>query len=125
MYILDENDNGPVITPDPDLSPESYVLIIPEDSEINTTIIHINATDADSGKNGLITYSIIGGTRYFSVNMSTGLVTLKSQLDREDGSVTLDQRGFGLFTLKMLISDSGENPQKVQLSVSRSYFTFV
>ena len=114
-----------MITPDPDLSPESYVLIIPEDSEINTTIIYINATDADIGKNGLITYSIIGGTRYFSVNMSTGLVTLKSQLDREDGSVTLDQRGFGRFTLKLLISDSGENPQKVQLSVSRSYFTFV
>ena len=125
MHILDENDNGPVITPDPDLFPKSYALIIPEDSEVNTTIIDINATDADSGKNSLIKYSIIGRTRYFSVNMSTGLVTLKSQLDREDGSVALDQRGFGLFTLKLLISDSGEIPRQEQLSVSRSYFFFV
>ena len=125
MHIFDENDNGPVITPDPDLFPEPYALIIPEDSEVNTTIIDINATDVDSGKNGLIKYSIIEGTRYFSVNKSTGLVTLKSQLDREDSSITVDQRGFGLFTLKLWISDSGEIPRQVQLSVSRSYFIFV
>ncbi|XP_011309154.1 protein dachsous [Fopius arisanus] len=55
IIVEDENDNAPEFRPG-----ACYTLVIPENQDIS--IIHtIVAVDIDKGKNGQITYSIIGG----------------------------------------------------------------
>ncbi len=52
MSILDFNDNPPV------LSEEVYSLVIEEDEDIKSTYDIFSYTDADSGSNALVSYSI-------------------------------------------------------------------
>lgn len=53
IFVLDENDNSPEF-----ISGACYTLAVPENQE-NAVVHTIAATDADEGKNGEISYSII------------------------------------------------------------------
>lgn len=54
VIVLDENDNSPEFR-----SGSCYTLAVPENQE--TSVIHtVAATDLDEGKNGEISYSIVG-----------------------------------------------------------------
>lgn len=55
--MIDGNDNAPVF------EGAQYTTMLPEGTfDVRQEIITINATDADSGTNAEITYSIAGGT---------------------------------------------------------------
>lgn len=55
---MDENDNRPEFRPG-----SCYTLTVPENQE--ASVIHtIAATDLDEGKNGEISYSIVGESSY-------------------------------------------------------------
>ncbi|XP_065146663.1 protocadherin gamma-A3-like isoform X30 [Paramisgurnus dabryanus] len=80
IAILDVNDNAPVF------NQSVYRTTIEENSPKGTYIIRINASDADSGANKLISYSfsnikVIGDI--FELDESTGVVTLTGVLDYE------------------------------------------
>ena len=57
-------------------------------------IFQVNATDADKGDNGNIVYTLSypgGATGAFSVNPSTGVISLSRNLTQSEvGEVTLD-----------------------------------
>lgn len=54
VIVMDENDNSPEFRPG-----SCYTLAVPENQE--TSAIHtVAATDLDGGKNGEISYSIVG-----------------------------------------------------------------
>lgn len=55
VEITDINDNSPVFYP------TFYQVTISEDSINNELLEVVNATDADSGTNGAISYAIVGG----------------------------------------------------------------
>lgn len=55
VEITDINDNSPVFYP------TFYQVTISEDSVNNELLEVVNATDADSGTNGAISYAIVGG----------------------------------------------------------------
>lgn len=65
VEILDFNDNSPVFTPD------SYSFIVPENVSVGYEVSHINATDADTGPNAEITYSILTADVPFTINETT------------------------------------------------------
>lgn len=84
VNILDSNDNPPQI-----LSPRGLNLTLPEDTPTGLVILEaINATDEDHGLNAEIQFLIISGddTNSFSVDPSTGKITLTAPLDREGGT---------------------------------------
>lgn len=63
--MVDENDNPPIF------SHTEYTYLLPENSPPGTPLSPVlTATDADSGENAVITYSISGGP--FTVDTSTG-----------------------------------------------------
>ncbi|GAB6020929.1 hypothetical protein CHUAL_003573 [Chamberlinius hualienensis] len=80
IKIFDINDNAPVFeTPIRNVS-------VKEDSPVDTVIAHFRATDADRNGSSKVSYVIQRSTnknRNFAVD-STGKVTIKRQLDRED-----------------------------------------
>ncbi|XP_035505061.2 protocadherin beta-16-like [Scophthalmus maximus] len=81
ITVLDANDNSPVF------NQSVYKATVMENSAKGTYIITVNATDADSGSNGLIYYSIskmqgnIGSI--FEINKTTGVIFLVGQVDFE------------------------------------------
>ena len=90
IRILDINDNFPIF------QQKSYPIELHENTTIGTLIVHTNATDKDLVQlsqsssasdvlNGLVRYSIVDGNAAgrFSVNQTTGEVTLIAALDRE------------------------------------------
>ncbi|XP_060525001.1 cadherin-23 isoform X2 [Cylas formicarius] len=80
VQVLDENDNNPVFLPEPKW------LVIPEDIPVGTEIATVNATDADSGEFGKITYFLdrLSSHEKFQIDSDTGTLIVTDELDREE-----------------------------------------
>nr|XP_045378698.1 cadherin-23 isoform X1 [Camelus bactrianus] len=77
LEIVDVNDNNPVF------DQSSYQETIFEDVPVDTVIVTVTATDADSGNFALIEYSLVDGEGKFAINPTTGDIYVLSSLDRE------------------------------------------
>ncbi|XP_008302185.1 protocadherin gamma-A11-like [Stegastes partitus] len=81
ITVLDANDNSPVF------NQSVYKSTVMENAARGTYIITVNATDADSGSNGLVYYSVSkmqGGIEsIFEINKTTGVIVLLGQVDYE------------------------------------------
>ncbi|XP_070607977.1 protocadherin-20 [Erythrolamprus reginae] len=79
VQVLDDNDNSPVFS-------EALVeLTIEENNAPNAFLAKLHATDADSGERGQVSY-FLGpeAPSYFSLDKVTGILTVSTQLDREE-----------------------------------------
>lgn len=85
VAIQDVNDNPPVF------NQTRYFGQVAENATIGTSILRVLATDADSGENGAIEYTInrrqSDKDAYFEVDSSTGLITVNKPLDFEQKEV--------------------------------------
>ena len=90
LNVIDENDNSPEFSMSP------YTLSVLENSQIDSTLITVTATDDDKGSNGQVVYSVIneGGivasiegqgdeVTIFAINSSTGVLSHRSKFDYE------------------------------------------
>ncbi len=116
ITVRDVNDNSPVFTQ------ISYAALISESSQIGTEVVTLTAVDADTGDNGRVTYSVLGGDRHnqFSVDAVSGTVKVAGPLDREmvssyvlevqavDGGVPKSLSTTVMVTVD--VSDSNDNP---------------
>ena len=93
VTLLDTNDHAPEFT-DPVLT-----FTVPENQPINTFVGHVNATDADVGDNGIVTFSLVDASVPFRVT-SDGQILTTERLDRE-------QYPHGL-AFKLLAHDKGQ-----------------
>uniref|UniRef100_A0A665T5P9 FAT atypical cadherin 1a n=1 Tax=Echeneis naucrates TaxID=173247 RepID=A0A665T5P9_ECHNA len=117
VKILDANDNSPQFLQD------SYSVEISESTPVGTEIIQVDSTDKDQGDNGVVRYSILGGTDQFTINEETGVVTVTKPLDRElhpvytlkiaarDQSVNEPQL-VSTVPLRIILEDVNDNPPK-------------
>lgn len=126
VYILDVNDNSPLITTPSTIS-------FPENAPLHSVVTVIQATDADAGSNGEVVFSFESAEEEpFSINSSTGVVYLQKPLDRESEdvlTVTLNVKDkgvpslFSLMNLTVLIEDVNDhNPEFTQSSYSLSVY---
>ena len=103
IFILDRNDNTPVF------QQTSYTAFIPEDSIPGDLVLTVNATDADSGTNAELLFSLnfLGDSEaesnFIIVDAAVGeiLISNTSLLDRE---------ATPSYTLRINGTDSGEGP---------------
>ena len=77
INIRDINDNAPIIE-----SNSTYNLTLLESVPEGTFVVQINASDADSGLNSNLTFSVVGGNA-FTINPANGIITTASELDYE------------------------------------------
>nr|XP_040041664.1 protocadherin Fat 1a isoform X1 [Gasterosteus aculeatus aculeatus]XP_040041665.1 protocadherin Fat 1a isoform X1 [Gasterosteus aculeatus aculeatus] len=117
VKIRDANDNSPKFLQD------SYSVDIGEGTAVGTDIIQVDSTDRDQGDNGVVKYSILGGTDHFAIHEKTGVVTVTRPLDRELHPVYLlkiaarDQAAnepqlVSTVPLKITLEDVNDNPPK-------------
>ena len=79
VQIVDVNDNRPCF------SPREYNFSIQENSDVGSEVGSVHATDADSGSNSAVVYSIPSpANTIFSINATTGRITTRKVLDREE-----------------------------------------
>ncbi|ESO93926.1 hypothetical protein LOTGIDRAFT_209451 [Lottia gigantea] len=84
IKIIDVNDNSPVF------SSPAYNISVNEISAIDSVVVTLSATDADTSANGVALYRfspLLRGdiTKYFSINSTNGDVTVRSPLDLVQG----------------------------------------
>ena len=81
IAVLDSNDNIPAF------ENSTYMVTVPEDISLNTTIITVVATDEDQGQYGKVIYGFAAGSeaeqQVFGINADTGALYVKTQLDYE------------------------------------------
>ncbi|XP_008579220.1 PREDICTED: LOW QUALITY PROTEIN: protocadherin Fat 4-like [Galeopterus variegatus] len=78
INVIDVNDNSPVFLPD------EYFPAVLENAPSGTTVIHLNATDADSGTNAVIAYTVQSSdSDLFVIDPNTGVITTQGFLDFE------------------------------------------
>ena len=78
VIILDSNDNTPMFQ-DP-----IYTAVIRENLASGTVLLRVNATDADSGTNAQIEYTLSSDvSEYLGVDPLTGVVYTRQSIDRE------------------------------------------
>ncbi|XP_042622384.1 protocadherin Fat 1-like isoform X5 [Cyprinus carpio] len=98
ITVEDVNDNAPQFTSDP------YTFTVFENTEINTPVARLHASDLDTGSNAEILYSLLDSADgVFSIDEETGIVHLDRPLDRELQS---------LYTLRASATDRG-SPQRL------------
>ncbi|XP_028278698.1 cadherin-23 [Parambassis ranga] len=98
VLVLDINDNDPVLLNLP------FNTSVSEGAAIHTSVARVQARDADSGRNALLTYNITAGNLdgAFYINDTTGMVQVNRPLDRE----RVDE-----YRLTITVKDNPENPR--------------
>ncbi|XP_037265199.1 cadherin-1 isoform X2 [Falco rusticolus] len=122
ITVTDQNDNRPIFTK------QVFVGYIEENAKPGTSVMTVNATDADDGvnvNNGIINYSILSeepksAQRMFTIDPEKGIISvIGTGLDRETTpNYTLiiqaaDQEGSGLTntaTAIVEVTDANDNP---------------
>ncbi|KAK5925013.1 hypothetical protein CgunFtcFv8_017575 [Champsocephalus gunnari] len=113
IKIKDENDNAPIF-PQPEIQ-----LSIPENNDPSTQLIKISATDADSGHNAEIIYTLgPDAPDGFNVDRRSGILSVGKRLDREkqerysftviardNGSASLQSN----VTVRLIVQDLNDN----------------
>ncbi|KAM4702929.1 cadherin-23 [Rhinophrynus dorsalis] len=96
VRVLDINDNDPVLLNLP------QNITISENTPVSTPITRILASDADTGRNAILTFNITAGNgdNTFYINENTGIVYVNRQLDREKISE---------YKLTVTVKDNPEN----------------
>ena len=86
VIVTDINDNNPKF------DNQTYQVTVPENVSKDVIIIRVRAKDADAGPNGQVVYTFASKTlaafgHLFSLNNSTGEITVKSSLDYEENTM--------------------------------------
>uniref|UniRef100_A0A096MFT5 Cadherin domain-containing protein n=1 Tax=Poecilia formosa TaxID=48698 RepID=A0A096MFT5_POEFO len=120
IKVLDANDNAPVF------NQSVYKTIVTENSAAGTHIVTVNATDADSGTNGHITYSVSNAksniAELLSIDPHSGVLSVAGEIDFEKDKkfeIRIDAKDQGGLTdsSKVIIEvvDVNDNPPVINV----------
>uniref|UniRef100_A0AAY4BCD1 Cadherin EGF LAG seven-pass G-type receptor 2 n=1 Tax=Denticeps clupeoides TaxID=299321 RepID=A0AAY4BCD1_9TELE len=105
ILVNDVNDNSPRFLRD------QYTGAVMEDVPVFTSVVQVSATDRDSGLNGRVFYTFLGGDDGdgdFIIESTSGIVRTLRRLDREN---------MPLYDLKAFAVDKGVPPLKTSVNI--------
>ncbi|XP_053502499.1 protocadherin Fat 3a [Ictalurus furcatus] len=114
VLVTDANDNSPVC------DPVVYTASVSEDVPVGNLILRVRATDADTGSNAQLQYTLSGGgAEDFTIHPYTGEIKTATSLDREKverySLVARATDGGGLSceaTVSIMLLDVNDNPPR-------------
>ena len=104
IEIADVNDNKPIF------DDKRYSLNVPKNIETGHSVLHVSATDKDTGSNALITYDLEESNSHFRISNTTGIITTKKSLT------------VGTYKFSVIARDNGIPPQLSKASVVITVF---
>lgn len=118
----------------PKFAASSYQVRVPENEQVNSTILTVNANDDDGNNNpnGMIRYKIISNNNNneFSINSITGAIMILKQLDYDTIkeyhlNISAKDLGFeskeSIATLTINVSDINDNPPIFNQNIYHAY----
>nr|XP_018670260.2 protocadherin Fat 1 [Ciona intestinalis] len=124
LRVTDINDNDPIFTEN------VYSHTLPEYTRVGTQVAKVEATDADSGAFGSLSYTILPGSEdvgsLFLIDLETGVIWTASNLDAETKSemefvVRASDGGsparYCDVTVRVIVNDVNDNPPIFDQSV--------
>uniref|UniRef100_A0A8C8S8B6 Cadherin domain-containing protein n=1 Tax=Pelusios castaneus TaxID=367368 RepID=A0A8C8S8B6_9SAUR len=113
LFILDENDNAPAVSPPPSVRGSSGPELVPLSAVAGHVVGKIRAVDADSGYNAWLRYEVQepGSAGPFRVGLYSGEISTMRALEEADGPSQ---------TLVILVKDHGEPARSATAIVSVS-----
>ncbi|XP_057706842.1 protocadherin alpha-4-like isoform X37 [Corythoichthys intestinalis] len=124
IIVLDSNDNHPIFTQ------EVYSATLSENVKLGASVIRVEATDLDEGSNSEVEYYFGGELdseiyEMFNLDISTGEITIKAQLDFEKADVykldvqAIDKGHLPLSTdCRVIIKILDENDNQPEIDVT-------
>uniref|UniRef100_A0A3B4VP29 Cadherin domain-containing protein n=1 Tax=Seriola dumerili TaxID=41447 RepID=A0A3B4VP29_SERDU len=120
INVLDANDNPPVF------NQSLYTATVTENAAMGTYITTVNASDADSGSNGLVTYTFSNvkgkSGEIFAIDSFTGKITVSENIDFEKDRkyeirvIAKDQGGLSDATKVVIeVTDINDNPPVINI----------
>ncbi|XP_060231743.1 protocadherin-11 X-linked isoform X3 [Meriones unguiculatus] len=108
VSVADTNDNQPIFIE------KEIEVSIPENAPVGSSVTQLHATDADIGENARIHFYFSNlvsniAKRLFHLNTTTGLITVKEPLDREESPS---------HKLLVLATDGGSTPARAVVLVN-------
>ena len=103
IIVQDANDNAPIF------EQQSYNFNVQEHQTVPFVLGAVVATDKDSDENGKVFYSLLDGNDVFSINSTSGELTLIGTVDYESSVIS--------YQINVEASDSGEIPLKSKVLV--------
>ncbi|XP_028315724.1 protocadherin-20 [Gouania willdenowi] len=114
VLVGDVNDNAPQFTQ------SVYQLKVEENNQAGKSLLQLTASDADSGHNGRVTYTLdTYSSTVFTIDSMTGELFVSAPLDREQSDVhivTVSARDNGyppmesMATVSIFVLDQNDNP---------------
>jgi hypothetical protein len=111
VNVTDINDNSPLF------NASSYSATIPEGTPTNVTLLAVLATDADSGENGVVQYSLNDPSQRFQIS-ANGVISTSVTANR-----IFDFEQTREYTVTVVASDVGEPGQQSRTSTVRLVVT--
>ncbi|KAM4892597.1 protocadherin-1 [Sylvia borin] len=122
VQVMDVNDNAPVFS-------QSFTEVaFPENNEPDELVMEVSATDADSGSNAKLVYSLVtdpSSKGAFTIDPDSGEIRVKAVLDREQREhyeflVVAEDKGSpskqGTASVAINVMDRNDNDPKFMLS---------
>ena len=78
---------SPVNDHSPQFAEDSVTISVPENVTVGTTIYQVEYMDSDTFSPSEVNFSIVGGSSFFAISRSTGVITLMESLDHETASL--------------------------------------
>ena len=123
ITVLDVNDNKP------EFGPTLGLVSIPENSPKNTIVYANEASDVDSGENGIVNYRLVRDSKhFFNIDEDTGVLRTNKVLDYEtDQSYSVRIVAFDMgtpslsstLTLSVMVQDMNDNAPKFEKEVDK------
>uniref|UniRef100_A0A1A8V094 Protocadherin gamma-C3 n=1 Tax=Nothobranchius furzeri TaxID=105023 RepID=A0A1A8V094_NOTFU len=111
IFILDQNDNAPVIvSPVPQQNGTAPSEAVPRSADAGYLITRVNAADADAGQNSRLFYQLLQTTdpTLFSIALYTGEIRTMRQIEDKEPS---------RHRLVVLVKDNGQPPLSATVSI--------
>ncbi|XP_041929668.1 protocadherin alpha-8-like isoform X18 [Alosa sapidissima] len=110
VFVLDENDNSPVVLPPYSEHGSVNTENVPYAADAGFFVAKIRAVDADSGYNALLSYHISEpkGNNLFRIGTSSGEIRTKRRMSDSD---------LKTHPLVIIVSDHGEPPLSATVSI--------
>uniref|UniRef100_A0A8C4NCU6 Protocadherin 11 n=1 Tax=Eptatretus burgeri TaxID=7764 RepID=A0A8C4NCU6_EPTBU len=103
IRTLDKNDNPPKF------NNKKFDFFLSENLHRYGTVGVISVTDADEGKNALVTFSLVGNHDIFTINPVTGMI---------QSNITFDREQQASYTFEVQAVDAGEPPRTALAKVT-------
>ncbi|XP_067112866.1 protocadherin alpha-C2-like [Osmerus mordax] len=110
VFILDQNDNVPVIVSPVPVNGTAATAVVPRTVDAGYLVTKITATDSDAGQNSRLFYQVLQATdpSLFSVALYTGEIrTIRRLVDKDPIRQRLD----------ILVKDNGHPPLSATVSI--------